>query len=100
MALLVAARFFYQILLEGRTQINAGLVGQADEDKEDVGHFVGQIIRGIRRFETLVAIQPGHQTGHFTDFFHENGRIGQLRVITDTHRSDPFIYSGLNLFQC
>ena len=65
MAFFVAAGFLGQVFFKGSGQVNAGLIGQADENEQNVGHFVGQIDGFITFFEALVAILTSHDAGDF-----------------------------------
>lgn len=91
----VALGLFSQVLMQGGGQVNTRLVGQADEHKEYVGHFISQVLGGgggkLRRLERLLAVEAGHESGHLAYFFHEYGGIGELVVIADPDGVDPLI---------
>ena len=44
-AVSIAAGLLSEIFLQGCRQVNAGLIGQADQYKKHVGHFIGQVGR-------------------------------------------------------
>ena len=42
MTVFIPVRFFLHILFECLGEVDAGLIGQADEDPEYVSHFIGE----------------------------------------------------------
>jgi len=70
-ALGVPDRLFVEVAGQGRLQVNTGLVGEAQEHKEDIGHFVGQVV-ALSRLEALVAVAAHEDTGEFPCFFHQD----------------------------
>ena len=71
------------------------MIGQADEYEEHIGHLIAQLGFGVsgvfRFFKRLFAVQAGHQAGHFSYLFHEDGRVGQFVIITYSDGVDPLV---------
>ena len=62
---------------------------------------IGAGIGGLfGRFERLFAIKPRHESRHFAHFFHEDGRVRQFAVITNSNGVNPFIHRLLCLLDC
>lgn len=95
----IPLRFFSKILLHRFRQVDAGLVGDADQYEQHVSELVRQFLSFIRWFPGLLSIGPGHDSGHFTDFFHQDGHVGQFIEVSDTVGSDPVVYKRLKFFQ-
>ena len=74
----IASRFLLQILFQGLPQIDSRLIGQADQHKQYVRHFIPQIARSGSFFETLFSVGSVEQASQFTDFFDQLGQIGQF----------------------
>ena len=83
--------------LEGGGQVDAGLVGQADEDEEDVGELFAQLAPFVGRLEALVAVEPRHEPGYLADLLDQDGQVGQLRVVAHADGLDPVVYLLLAL---
>jgi type I restriction enzyme M protein len=66
-------RLLFQIFLKCLSEVNTGLVGQADKHEQHIGHFIGKLGRGIccicRVFKGLIAVDPRHESGNLTHFF-------------------------------
>lgn len=97
----VSVRFFLQVFAEGLLQVYAGLIGQADQHKQYIGHFVREVSGSasgqFRRFEGLLSVQPRHQACYLADFFYQNGHIGQFVIVPDADGIDPLINRLLRL---
>src|SRR5690606_15746657 len=91
----IAGGFLVQVPRHGRGEVDTGLVGQADEDEEDVGHLVTQIATFVRFLEALVTVGARHEACQFPDLLHENGGVGQFREITDAMGLDPGVDGAL-----
>ena len=56
----IAFILFVEILDQSIVQINTGLIGQANQHKQDISHFIGQIPFVIRGFKALFAVGTGN----------------------------------------
>ncbi len=95
MAVGIAGGLLVQVFLQGLRKVHAGLVGEADEDEEHISEFVAEVLAFVTFFFRLLAIAPCHDAGHFTNFFRENGHVGQLVVIAHTSGLYPLVNGRL-----
>jgi hypothetical protein len=96
--------------LKGIREIDAGLVGDADDHKHHIRKFIRQrglmifaimiYDRGMERFpagsfEALVPEYAGHDPGDLADLFDQLGEVGQLGEVADPEGANPGIHHGL-----
>ena len=89
---------FLHILGKSIGEVNASLVGQANQHPKDIGHFVAEVAVLVRFLEGLLAVCAGDDAGQFADFFGEQGHVGQFVEITHAVGLNPFIDGGLGFF--
>lgn len=89
MAVFVSRRFLQQILMKRFCQIDTRLVGEADEHKQNVCDFVAEVSIFVRFFEALFPVLARHQSCQFTNFLHQDGHVGQFRVVSNANFLDP-----------
>lgn len=87
----IADGFFGEVVLERLGEVDPGLIGQANQNEEDVGHFVCQIIGLIGFFKALLPVSSGNDSGKFTDFFHELGEVGEFGEVANADLLDPLV---------
>ena len=75
MSVFVAGRFLLEILLKRLGQVDACLVGEADEDPEDIGHLVAEVVLLVAFLKRLFAVRPGDEAGDFAHFLGQNRHI-------------------------
>ena len=85
----VALGFLVHAGAEGVGEIDAGLIGEADQDKENIGHFITEALVEVAGLGALVAVGAGEEAGEFADLFNELGQVGQLGEIADADRGNP-----------
>jgi len=86
---------FVKIFSDRFCQINPGLVCNADKDKQHIREFVCQVVLRLGFFEALIAVNSGHDSGDFSDFFHQLRQIGQFGKISHADTPDPFVNAFL-----
>lgn len=94
----IAFSFFGEVALHGIFEVDACLVCEADDDKEHIRQFVGELLVAVAGFEALIAILAGDDAGDFTDLFGEHGHIGQFREIAHAIVLDPLVDGALGFF--
>jgi len=87
----VAEIFFGEVLFQCRGEVDTGLVGDAEEDPERVGEFIGQFFACVRWFKGLVSVEAAHQAGHLSHFFCEDSHVSELTEIADPGSADPVV---------
>ncbi len=95
MAVLVANPFGGHAAIEGRLEIRARLVGQAEGDEEDIGELFAQVFGFVAFFFGLLAVTACDDARHFAHFFRELGHVGQFIKVPNAKILDPLIDFGL-----
>lgn len=90
----VALGLLFKALLHGLGEVYTGLVGQADEYPQHVGHLFRRVVC-LAFFERLVAILSGHHTGQFAHLLSEAGHVGEFAEIAYAIGVYPFVYTPL-----
>lgn len=91
MPLGVALRFLLEVLFKGRCQVDAGLIGDADQHEHNVRQFIAQVRFGGAGFETLFSIAARHDPRNFSHLFNQLSQIGKFREISHAQRLYPIV---------
>jgi len=91
----VASRVVFEVSLDGLVEVDACLVCQADQDKQDVGQLVGEIVGVVGFFKALFSVSSGKNSCQFPDFFHEHRKVCHFGEVSDSHGADPLVDFGL-----
>ena len=86
----VAGGLFGKGRLDGGGEVDAGLVGKADEHPKDIRHFLGKVV-ALAGLERLFAVFTRHDTGEFADFLHEDGGVGEFVEVADAVLLNPSV---------
>ena len=82
---------------EGALKVDVCLVGQTEENEQDIRHLLTQLDGFVGWLIALVSVASRHDTGNFTNLLHENRGIRQLGEIPHPNRVDPVVDERLRV---
>ena len=96
-ALAVPLGLLLDICLESCLEVDARLVGYAEDDPQHVSKFVAEVMAFVALLEALLAVETRHQASHFADLLGEDSHIRQGREVAHTIVLYPFVDEALCL---
>ena len=96
-ALAIPLGLLLDICLESRLEVDARLVGYAEDDPQHVSEFVAEVMVFVALLEALLAVEARHQASHFADLLGEDSHIRQGREVAHAIVLYPFVDEALRL---
>ena len=96
-ALAVPLGLLLDIRLESCLEVDARLIGYAEDDPQHISEFVAEVMAFVTLLEALLAVETRHQASHFADLLGEDSHIRQGREVAHTIVLYPFVDEALCL---